>query len=258
MSNNIEYDVSEVAWEVYKKMYYKYILDLLESKKGTKRKFAIGNFKHNNKEIVQIKFSGETDFNFKKGWAHTNLTKYEKLLLSIDDKVYQEMYRNNLKLCKELMHTVVNISLMPQTGNIQCAKKGLGNDRIDTYVWALHLYYTKGIFLLSNYSSIENYKSLKDFVDIFKNEEDYCKVMYGIDRGLVRRLVESGCKAIDTPERTIEYMNLALSFWNQRLRLLNSLNNKSKELTNEIEKVNILLSKFYCTKNTINLHKNLK
>ncbi len=249
MSNNIEYDVTNVVWEIYKKMYSNYIsFDGGVFEKNTRRKFIVGNLKHNNKETSQIRFSGETDFNFKKGWAHTNLTKYEKLLSSIDNKSYQELYRSNLKLCKELMHTVVNVSLMPQTGNLQSAKKGLGNDRIDTFIWALDLYYTKGIFLLSNYSSIENYNSLKEFIDVFDGVEDYCKVIYGIDSDLVECLKISGKLPIDSPERTIKYMNLALRFWNQRLKLLNSFKDNSEYLTEEIKKATDLLSQFYSSK----------
>ncbi len=114
-----------------------------------------------------------------------------------------------------------NISIMPQNGALNLAKKMLGNDRLDVFIWALNEYYENGNGLILNCSSNEYLPSLKLFLGLFSGVNDYCRCMYQIDEDLVQRLVVSGTKPLDCVSRAKEYMDLAEEFWAQRDKYIN-------------------------------------
>lgn len=102
-------------------------------------------------------------------------------------------------------------------------KKAIGNDRIDTFIWALDEWYKGGACLLLNCSSNENIASVKEYLGLFKNVYDYCNTIYFIDDALVRDLISSGTKPIDSYQRAKEYMILATRFWKQKREVISRL-----------------------------------
>lgn len=57
-----------------------------------------------------------------------------------------------------------NCSLMLQQGNLQAFKKGIGNDRGDTFIWASNDYFIGNSELVLNRASQENIDTLKKFL----------------------------------------------------------------------------------------------
>ena len=106
-----------------------------------------------------IHLSGETAFNFKQ----MHYKRYKKFLEENDDYVLK------LHLCKQSTYTPANISLLPQTGDLQNVKKGIGSDRLDTFVWALNAYYSNDVCLLLNHSTQENISRLKSYLSSYKD-----------------------------------------------------------------------------------------
>lgn len=231
-----EFDTSDLAWITYKLFYGKDFSINEKDRKYSKLKIGNNNF---------IKISGDTDFNFGSGWSNSIANKYKGYLGQVPDG-YKTMYQNQLAICKNLFYSIVNVSLMPQTGNLQGTKKGIGNDRIDTFIWALNSYYDGETSLLFNNATYQNTQDLKAYLNIFKNKDcdpiyKYCSQIYGIYEGLVDELIESGKMAIDSPERVIGYMKLAYQFWNQKLMRINQeMDNKDNILSkDEQEKMKI-------------------
>jgi len=162
-----------------------------------------------------------------------------------DKEEFREMHYNNLKICQSLYRSGVNISIMPQTGALNNTKKHIGNDRLDTFIWALEQFYSSKSNLLMNASTYQNTKYLKAYLELFDGVEDYCSQIYHINSSLVEDMIESGKKAIDSPERVIEYMNLAYRFWSQKLIYLNSISNLDETIKQEICRVTEIIDKFY-------------
>lgn len=124
-----EFDVSDLAWLTYKVL-YRTEIDTMD-KGRLHAKFRIG-------ETI-VNMSGETDFNFGEGWASSISNKFEHYIGGVP-KEFENVYKKQLEICIELYHSILNISLMPQTGNLQSTKAGIGNDRLDTFIWALSSY----------------------------------------------------------------------------------------------------------------------
>lgn len=77
---------------------------------------------------------------------------------------------------------------------------------------------------------------------MFNSVDQYCENVYHIDQTLVGKLIESGKLAIDTPERMIEFLKLAIEFWEQRASFLSKkLPENDSELRGEIKSVNTKL-----------------
>lgn len=233
-----EFDTSELAFLTYKVFYDdNFVLNKFNDKKSRKYfELKLGE------DVVKI--SGETDFNFGKGWSNTVENKYKGLLNNKNSpKNYIEMYKKQLERCKVLYKSILNVSLMPQTGNLQSAKKGIGNDRLDTYVWALNSFYEGETSLLFNYATCKNMEVLEKYLNLFrKNYDDdpiynYCSKIYGINKNLVDELILSGKKAINNPGRVMEYMKLAYRFWCQKLGHINKMMNEKKDILSKEEKI---------------------
>lgn len=248
---NGEFDTSNLAWIVYKLFYGKNFI----VNKSTEREYV--TIKFGNKDI---NFSGDTDFNFGPGWSHTISNKYKNYLKNVPDS-YRALYSNQLVKCQKLYKKIPNISLMPQTGNLQATKKNVGNDRFDTFIWALNSYYSGQNSLLFNYSTFQNADDLKTYFDCFRsinqNQDpiyNYCSSIYKIEAKLVDELIESGKNALDTPERIIEYMQLAFRFWCQKImQIKTSYEDNKKMLTpteiaiidSEIKESNAILEEWF-------------
>lgn len=240
-----EYDVSKIAWETYRLLYKDNFENFTE--KG-KRPYIDGIFTLRGKKTSKAKFSGETDFNFKKGFAHTRGTAYFKHLEnSKKEAKCIKGHKRNFNICKKLMYSVVNISIMPQTGNIQGTKGNIGNDRIDTFVYAIENYHNGIDNLLMNYSSADNSCFTKEYFKMFSNTQDYCATMYHINESLVDELIKSGKNVIKSDKCVIQYMNLAYRFWRQKLIFFNS-QGVSNSMRQELDRVTSLLDNWFWEK----------
>lgn len=216
----IEYDVTSDAWEIYQKLYNNNIENWENSNTLNKRPFINTVFKYKGQKSMKLDFSGETDFNFgdKKIWGlgRSHYSHFKKML---------EDYPEGTEIldeCKSFYHSERNISLMPKTGNLQSVKKSVGNDRLDVFIWCLNEYYLQRNNFIFNHCSYENLKPLKSFLNLFHNIYEYCEVIYHIDVNLTHDLIISGGKAINSPERVMDYMNLARSFWTQKNNYIKS------------------------------------
>lgn len=243
-----EFDVSDVAWEIYRLMYAENLpkdFKVFENK----RKYISEKFKYNTIVSEKINFSGDTDFNFTYGFAHSRLECYENFIIKSNNRK-TEMNSDKLGLLKDLTYSIVNISLMPQTGNLQSVKQGTGNDRIDTFIWAVDQYYRGNSSLLINYSSYQNISPLKSYLNIFggnKGVYNYCKTIYHINESLVDKMIDSGKQAIDTLDRVINFMDLAFEFWCQKLSFLShqvEISNSSLKLKESLKEVQEKMDNF--------------
>ena len=245
-----EFDTSNEAWEVYKLLYEVNFPDGIELKQNKRRRFIEERITVNNRTSAKpINFSGDTDFNYTKGFAHSRLTAYRKYLK--DGKIpgkYAKIYSNNLTIFEELTYSIVNVSLIPQNGNMQAIKQGVGNDRLDTFIWALDEYYNETSNVLFNHSSANNMPVLKEYLAMYQDVYEYCATVYHINESLVDELIESGKRAVDSPERVIEFMNLTYRFWTQKAKFLRAQADVKKntaviEMLDEIsEKLNLLFA----------------
>lgn len=233
-----EFDTSDLAWKIYNIMYD--LTNCVENDDTRKAVKGIINY-DGITTPDELVYSGDTDFNFGLGWSHSIFDKYKNYIDEIsfgsDDEREQfiKRYTTSLMVCQDVYKSIVNISLMPKTGNLQMTKKGLGNDRLDVFVWALDRYYDENehINLLVNYSTWNHMEHLYQYLNQFSDVYEYCKAVYHINGSLVDDMIESGKKGIDSPERVIEYMYLALRFWRQKLMFLNSCD-LSEEIKSEI------------------------
>lgn len=227
-----EFDVSNIAWETYKLLYednYVNGFQIISPSDGRKyigEIYTVGN----KKSSIDLNFSGDTDFNYTKGYAHSRLEAYKNLVN--DDQVpeeYKKIYFKNLDIFVDLTYSIVNVSLIPQSGNLQAVKQGIGNDRLDTFVWVLDEFYSERSNVLFNHSSAQNMPALKVYLGMFNDVYEYCRTVYHINESLVDDMVESGRKAIDTPEGIMGFMNLTFRFWTQKAKYLYA---KAKEKNN--------------------------
>lgn len=224
---NEEFDTSDLAWNIYYIMY-----DLTGCVKNDDARKAVKGIINYDGITTQdeLVYSGDTDFNFGAGWSHSIFDKYKKYIGEIsfgndeEREQFIKQYTTNLKVCQDVYKSIVNISLIPKTGNLQMTKKGLGNDRLDVYIWALDRYYDENehVNLLVNNSTGNHMELLYQYLNQFSDVYEYCKAVYHINESLVDDMIESGKKGIDSPERVIEYMYLALRFWRQKLMYLKS------------------------------------
>lgn len=224
-----EYDVKYGAWKLYNLLYQSnaFIPDGINFDKDVKtdsnRRFTSKCVSHNGKKMT-IDLSGETDFNFGKkkifGLGKSRLQFFEYFLKDVPEEK-KEYYSELLSYCKEHFHSQVNISMLPKTGGLNLTKKAIGNDRIDTFIWALDEYYNERSCLILNNSSNENMHTIKEYLSLFKNVYEYCNTIYFINKSLVDDLISSGAKPIDTYQRALEYMELAKRFWEQKAKIIN-------------------------------------
>jgi len=246
-----EFDSSKEAWEAYRLLYKDNFPNGLTVKNNKTRQFIEERITIKEKMSSNaISFSGDTDFNYTKGFAHSRLTAYRKYLK--DGKIpgkYASIYKNNLTIFEELTYSIVNISLIPQNGNLQAIKQGVGNDRLDTFVWALDEYYSNNSNVLFNHSSANNMTVLKEYLAMYQDVYEYCATVYHINESLVDDLIESGKWPIDTPERVIEFMNLTYRFWTQKAKYirLQAEEQKNTKIIDALDKIGEKLDLLFAT-----------
>lgn len=228
-----EYDRCPDAINLYSKVYEKQIKECIDENKQI--------FKFWYKENKNIEMSGDIDFNFKmrKIISFIDIVDNGRSQMGEENK---QIIKNRLYSYHNLIYMPDNISLCPKTGALNSIKNSLGNDRLDTFIFALKLYYEEEIesFILSAGGMkppfIANRNELKEYLDSFRNNEDkkqsiynYCSKMYHIhDTSLVDDLCSSGKKSIDTPERVKEYLDLAMLVWKKKSDFYANSNDKVK------------------------------
>ncbi|MGN0520684.1 MAG: hypothetical protein ACI4LB_08080 [Candidatus Fimenecus sp.] len=254
-----EYDTSKEIWDMYMNLYRWNLKDgesnkywdlASESKNESKNrrkakitnegaeKFGFEKF-YNCKESIlfenaekeNICLSGDIIFNFSQGHYTKQANKYETLLNKLEDEKKKTQYLNKLKMCVEKHHSPENCALLLSNGKLQIAKKSIGDDRGDTFIWALNSYFIGNSEIILNSATPEWGCVLRCFLDSFKNRKypsksiyRYCNMFYNItDRKLIDHLILSGAKAIDTPERVCEYIDLAQKFWKKRDKVIKKM-----------------------------------
>ena len=232
-------DTSPLALEFYK-IIYDGCFDNLDFSSGLRPyiniKEAFGYKLKNN-----IELSGDKDFNFSKGYAWSRLDLYHKSLENSEvDAKTKKMVLHNLELCEELTDSCVNISLLPKTGALNIYKQCVGNDRLDVFASILNMYYVEGKEFIFSLSSFDNMPIIKEFLDIFKEDgiESYFANMYRTSNGgmgLVDELVELGGTALYEYWQINKFMNLAYTYWSQRLKYINKvIEDNHLEVTDEV------------------------
>ena len=170
--------------------------------------------------------SGDLIFNFNK----TKISYFNSIIES--DLSANE----NKKKCNDLLNelsvlseNILNMTAYPVTGGLNNIKQNIGNDRFDSFVSALYLYYQGYDSLILDSGSINmcfpNRKLLQKFLDKYKGEnaeQSLIKIMnflYQIDdKELIKELINNGKKALTTTDDIINYCSLAIEFWLSRAK----------------------------------------
>lgn len=266
------YDTSEIALNVYRVMYRTVIFkDKAENPfeiitpNGKRPYIKNGYFKFNGKFIGPINFSGESDFNFgdnaPRNYQHIKYNNWvTQGVTQAKTPGEARMYCNYQDISEKLFRSIANVSLMPQNGNLQAAKKGIGDDRLDTFVWALNEFYNNRSNLLLNHSAPPYINNLESYLGVFGNVYNYCDAVYHInEEELVDDLIKSGKEPIDTFDRWICYISLASRFWKQKIDYLKrQIEILNKYLIDAPEKVPEELSKKVLDKISQKISKNEK
>ena len=222
-----EYDVKDEVWKIYRIMYKNNLIkggnlftenDII---KNDGRPYIKCQFIHNGKCMEEMRFSGETDFNFsakkKRELCRSRYEHYKRILeRDLVGEGVLEIYLEMLKECSKKHHSQDNISIMLQSGNMQGAKGTIGLDRLDVWLLILDMKYRYNINMLQNHCTMENCSKIEKFLNLFDNVYDYANTIYHINRKLVDKLIESGKRPLDSAENIIKYMSLAKEFWNQK------------------------------------------
>ena len=222
---NTDYDDSDkVIWEsVYLLAYENKIIgtnfdigNVMESKR---RKRIVAKAKEDD----NLEIGGETDFNFSSKTGIHKQSKYDiykNILKSINDKNKKIEAIKLLEDCKNKTHKIENFSLLLCNGSLQTLKGTLDKDRIDVFLYLLDNYYRGKDMVILSHCAPNYEEKLKKYLNLFieSNPKEsiykYCDEVYHIgDRNLVKDLIKSGKKTITTPERVVEYMKLAIRFW---------------------------------------------
>lgn len=197
-----------------------------------------------NHKKIEIDVHGDVCFNI---LIKKDNNRYTLLGSTIKDFVDEETLINLNKKLKELLFSPMNISIMPITGGLNNIKFYFGCDRFDSFAWLLDLYYHRYKTLILNAGTINSHigprLELANFLDSYKNVQDYFNDIYGIDDDFVKKLIDSGKKEKHTKEDFYDYLSLATSFWEKRLSqqkisdYLNKSKNHYKSLINEINEI---------------------
>lgn len=168
--------------------------------------------------------SGDFIFNFNE----TKISYFNSIIES------DSSANENKKKCKALLNklsklynNVLNMTAYPVTGGLNNIKQNIGNDRFDSFVSALYLYYQGYDSLILDSGSINmcfpNRKLLQKFLDKYKGENaeqsliNIMNFLYQIDNEeLIKELINNGKKALTTTDDIINYCSLAINFWLSR------------------------------------------
>lgn len=176
------------------------------------------------KEHPKFKLAGDCIFNF-------NNKKKERFLKYIKNS---EPACDLLEKCSTNHHRFVNFALMPITGGMQLQKGSNKLDRPDVHIMEIYKYYSVESREDSNILNWArgNKESLIWYLSLFNKDIDsyidnYIKEVYLIDdkNFIHNKFLKFANKKVVDEESCIEYMKMALEFWNLR-------NEYCKKLTN--------------------------
>lgn len=247
-------DSSGDVWQEYYEPFYKNIgwdfwniFDYPKSESSEKKRVYAKCYKNSEKysEIfLNCQLGGEMDFNFNsnripKMWRKGKYEYYENLI-----KKDSEMTQNDknkayklLKECKKRQYRCCNLSVFIRTGGLNNIKGKISQDkraldRFDVFVFVLNDYFDKRnkyekngyredymhiIFSEAWHGAKENRERLYEYLKLYRNIEDYFKKNYNINnKELIKDLIESGSKPIDSGNRVIEYLEFAKRYWNAK------------------------------------------
>lgn len=237
-----EYDVSDDIIKWYQEIYegedgLGSYFELEKPCDGERKYFKMKENSMFNDYAKQMEISGDIIFNFSekglKGQSRYEILK--KYIEDISDADLKKIYINKLDYCRDHHHSKENCSLMPKQGNLQDSKQGIGNDRGDTFIWALDNYYENGVEILFNLATYENKRILINYLETIRTTGkhqsvyNYCKLFYNIDdTRFINELIEFGCKTIDTEFRARRYIDLTLKFWELRRTYYECISNKER------------------------------
>lgn len=234
-------DSSDQAWEYYKHAYVNvnntplndYFSKICPDKRHNQSHDCLSFL--TNSKIKRLKplqkdgipiMGADTMFNF-------NHKKYN-IFKDIPDIDIMQLDR-----CAKNHHSLLNFSLMPQTGAMNNFK-GINHklDRFDYFISDLDNYYEADCFKRAETALGKYYLKETDcparvrnnFLNEFNNVKDYCKQVYFIDENFkpndgilktndktfIESLIDNGKKAIDTKDNLIKYMDLAEDYWEMR------------------------------------------
>lgn len=188
---------------------------------------SIKKINNNNYYHATSRLSGETDFNFNS--QKYNLFKKKLITDYFQDKKTYNEHIKKLDKCHLLHDTLVNFSLMFVMGNLQSAKsigyKKDWLDRLDSFILMLELFFQMDkksrihsilIKSISRKLSKKNIENLVQYLNSFENVNEYCKKVYFINESLVKKLIKNGKENIDSGEKVVKYMDLAIEFWQEK------------------------------------------
>ena len=252
-------DASLVAWKYYKN-YYKDFFVFPKISEKSKMLWTSGNeykrycitfdYKNDNNSNKKpsvsdtifltsgknIGISGDSCFNFNK----IKIRKFIHILSDIkQEKDYSQI--NNLVLqCFKMHHSPLNFALMPHNGGMNNVKGDgkQGLDRFDMFLSALKFYFENkenpvAIKLIAEFETSQN--SLLPFLKSIETFENYLELFYPElltknknKNSLCKKLIESGKESINSEDRVIEYIELAIRFWEAKLDYYNKQNQLQK------------------------------
>lgn len=192
----VDHDSTEIAWKFYASRY------------GAR---LDGNMFHY--KDISFKVSGEVDFNF----GRKKIKEFKYIIDNDTTAAGKGLAKTLLEICAQYNYSLLNFSVMPQTGNLQGTKSSIGNDRFDVFVWAIDLYYKHIDLVVNSHTTVQNASELILTLDKIGSGYNYCDIIYNIDdEKIIERLISSGGKRIDSTARVLEYIALAVDVWNIR------------------------------------------
>lgn len=247
-----EYDSNVERWEYYKRI-YPFVSDIKELHIDGNRYVGCFTFKTKNNQVIleqvtnssrenYIELSGDCFFNF-------NDKKVGRFMQikGIDDSTKKRLviFKNNFHYSNE------NCVLLPKTGAINNFKGNVyyklkeksfrvynqvgrppknRDDRPDTLIYYLSKFWTakkdgwelkeaalflkNSIFLPS--LSGDNFELLYDFLNEFKELEDFCTLFFGMNEELTNCMKKNGSVPILDADSLNRYMDLAEKYWKCR------------------------------------------
>lgn len=217
---DIEHDIDSCkdVWEgLYKKIYHNffgvyfdfYRLEDKETSKNCKRWYIkLRSDEDISREYPKFKMAGDCIFNFN--------DKKIKILSEIigNDKEGNAL----LKECAERHHSFENFAFMPITGGMNNQKGRQVLDRPDIHVVEIQKYFEgKESTIFSNARG--NKKALEWYLSIFEKKiNKYFKEVYLIEGEdfIKTEFLPFANIVIDEKNSAIQYMKLAMKFWNKR------------------------------------------
>lgn len=237
---------SKMDWDFWKVFDYEH----LRKEKG--RYYARYNKKNIGSGYDYFKgceLGGEMDFNFNSDpnprlWQRRKY-EYYKDLLETDTEMTsadKEEAVDTLDKCKKRQNNPCNLSVIISMGGLNNVKGKVSQDkraldRFDIFIYILKDYFDKRnkvdpkeyeedymhiIFSEAWHYAKGNRECLYEYLRLYKDIEDYFKKNYNIDikedkfKNLIKNIVESGKKPIDSGKRVMEYLKLAEQYWDAK------------------------------------------